>query len=114
MKLSLYLFIFLFLFPSADNPKGLWVFFLPIGALPSPPPCGWSTGFITTPFTTGRLPSQRLDLALPKFFWFTPTFPTCPTLAEQFLDIKQASLEGNFNVTDSLLLQSVSLQHPLL
>ncbi|KAL3027925.1 hypothetical protein AAZX31_03G084100, partial [Glycine max] len=45
--------------------------FLPIGALPSPPPCGWSTGFITTP-PTGRLPSQHLDPALPIFFWFTP------------------------------------------
>ncbi|KAJ0877347.1 hypothetical protein HanPSC8_Chr11g0499071 [Helianthus annuus] len=51
-------------------------------------------------YTTGRLPSQRLDPALPKFFWFTPTFPTCPTVAEQFLDIKRTSLEGNFNVAD--------------
>ncbi|XLT72879.1 hypothetical protein S245_030001 [Arachis hypogaea] len=32
-------------------------------------------------------------------FWFTPTFPTCPTVAEQFLDIKRTSPEGNFNVT---------------
>uniref|UniRef100_M0ZYJ3 32 kDa thylakoid membrane protein n=183 Tax=cellular organisms TaxID=131567 RepID=M0ZYJ3_SOLTU len=57
-------------------------------------------GFITTPLTTGRLPSQRLDPALPKLFWFTPTFPTCPTVAEQFLDIKRTSPEGNFNVAD--------------
>ncbi|XP_055826217.1 uncharacterized protein ycf72-like [Solanum dulcamara] len=56
--------------------------------------------FITTPLTTGRLPSQRLDPALPKLFWFTPTFPTCPTVAEQFLDIKRTSPEGNFNVAD--------------
>ncbi|KAL4553877.1 hypothetical protein LXL04_040138 [Taraxacum kok-saghyz] len=48
----------------------------------------------------GRLPSQRLDPALPKLFWFTPTFPTCPTVAEQFLDIKRISPEGNFNVAD--------------
>ncbi|KAL0462822.1 UNVERIFIED_CONTAM: putative protein ycf72 [Sesamum latifolium] len=40
----------------------------------------------TPPPTTGRLPSQRLDPALPKLFWFAPTFPTCPTVAEQFLD----------------------------
>ncbi|KAB2024961.1 hypothetical protein ES319_D06G120800v1, partial [Gossypium barbadense] len=59
--------------------------------LPSPPPWGWSTGFITTPLTTGRLPSQHLDPALPKLFWFTPTFPTCLTIAEQFLDIKRTS-----------------------
>ncbi|TYH01440.1 hypothetical protein ES288_A09G058400v1 [Gossypium darwinii] len=56
--------------------------------------------FITTSLTTGRLPSQHLDPALPKLFWFTPTFPTCPTVAEQFLDIKRTSPEGNFNVAD--------------
>uniref|UniRef100_A0A2N9HLK7 Photosystem II protein D1 n=10 Tax=Embryophyta TaxID=3193 RepID=A0A2N9HLK7_FAGSY len=49
-----------------------------------------------------RLPSQHLDPALPKLFWFTPTLPTCPTVAEQFLDIKRTSppQEGNFNVAD--------------
>nr|KJB29317.1 hypothetical protein B456_005G093900 [Gossypium raimondii] len=69
-------------------------------ALPSPPPWGWSTRFITTPFTTGCLPSQYLDPALPKLFWFTLTFPTYPTVVEQFLDIERTSLEGNFNVAD--------------
>ncbi|GMY39421.1 Photosystem II protein D1 [Fagus crenata] len=59
------------------NSRRVAGFFLPIGALPSPPPWGWSTGFITTPLTTGRLPSQHLDPALPKLFWFTPTLPTC-------------------------------------
>ena len=81
-----------FLFPTSFykcriTPRGHWSF-LPIGALPSPPPWGWSTGFITTPLTIGRLPSQHLDPGLPKVFWFTPTLPTCPTLAKQFLDIK--------------------------
>ncbi|MBA0680119.1 hypothetical protein Goari_011839, partial [Gossypium aridum] len=52
--------------------------------------------------------------ALPKLFWVTPTFPTCPTVAEQLLDIKRTSPEGNFNVADSPPLQSVSQQHPLL
>ena len=27
---------------------------------PSPPPCGWSTGFIATPLTVGLTPRQRL------------------------------------------------------
>ncbi|KAF3952220.1 hypothetical protein CMV_022201 [Castanea mollissima] len=85
---------------SGFNSRRVAGFFLPIGALPSPPPWGWSTGFITTPLTTGRLPSQHLDPALPKLFWFTPTLPTCPTVAEQFLDIKRTSPEGNFNVAD--------------
>ncbi|KAK8314355.1 hypothetical protein V6Z12_D01G165800 [Gossypium hirsutum] len=43
-------------------------------------PWGWSIGFITTPLTTGHLPSQHLDPTLPKLFW---TFP-----------------EGNFNVAN--------------
>ncbi|GAV59411.1 LOW QUALITY PROTEIN: hypothetical protein CFOL_v3_02942, partial [Cephalotus follicularis] len=73
-------------------------FFLPIGALPSPPPWGLSIGFITTHLTTGRF--QHLDPALSKLFWFTPTFPTCPTVAEQFLDIKRTSPGGNFNLAD--------------
>jgi hypothetical protein len=69
-----------------------------MGAFPSPPPWGWSTGFITTPLTTGRLPSQHLDSALPKFFWFTPTLPTCPTVAKQFWDTKRTSPDGNLKV----------------
>ncbi|MBA0816102.1 hypothetical protein Gohar_000799, partial [Gossypium harknessii] len=34
---------------------------------------------------------QHLDPTLPKLFWFTPTFPICPIVAEQFLDIKRTS-----------------------
>ncbi|KAJ8427728.1 hypothetical protein Cgig2_010246 [Carnegiea gigantea] len=83
-----------------DNPKGLWDFFVPIRALPSPPTWGWSTGFITTSLTTGRLPSQRLNPTLPKLLYLTPIFPTCPAIAEQFLDVKRTSPKGNFNVVD--------------
>ena len=35
------------------------------GNRPSPPPCGWSTGFITEPRTVGRMPMWRLRPALP-------------------------------------------------
>ncbi|PPR84556.1 hypothetical protein GOBAR_AA36156 [Gossypium barbadense] len=45
--------------------------------------------------TQRHLPSQHLDPALPKLFWFTPTFPTCPTVAEQFLDIKWTSQKSH-------------------
>ncbi|PUZ69685.1 hypothetical protein GQ55_2G129800 [Panicum hallii var. hallii] len=61
---------------------------------------GWSTGFITTPLTTGRLPSQHLDPALPKLFWFTPTLRTCPTVAKQFWDTKRTSPDGNLKVAN--------------
>ncbi|KAL4196654.1 hypothetical protein AMTRI_Chr04g247300 [Amborella trichopoda] len=69
----------------------------------TPRGCGFFStnwGFITTPLTIGRLPSQHLDSTLPKIFWFTPTLPTCSTVAEQFLDIKLTSSNGNVNVVD--------------
>src|SRR3989454_9622379 len=37
----------------------------PPEVFPSPPPSGWSTGFIATPRTRGWRPSQRLLPALP-------------------------------------------------
>ena len=37
----------------------------PVPVRPSPPPCGWSMGFIATPRTVGRMPRQRLAPALP-------------------------------------------------
>src|SRR3712207_7086602 len=38
--------------------------------LPSPPPCGWSTGFMTVPRTVGLTPRCRLRPALPsRTFW---------------------------------------------
>src|SRR3546814_6964877 len=38
----------------------------PPEVLPSPPPWGWSTGFITTPRDWGRTTFQRLRPALPR------------------------------------------------
>jgi len=32
-----------------------------------------------------------VKVRLSKLFWFTTTFPTCPIVAEQFLDNKQTS-----------------------
>ena len=37
----------------------------PTGLLPSPPPWGWSQGFMTEPRTVGRTPMWRLRPALP-------------------------------------------------
>src|ERR687888_627714 len=58
------------LYPFVGTPHGVtgW---RPPDVLPSPPPCGWSTGFIATPRTRGRLPSQRVRPALPMeiFSW---------------------------------------------
>ena len=50
--------------PSVGTPHGVTGCRPPFD-LPSPPPCGWSTGFIAEPRTVGRLPCQRLRPALP-------------------------------------------------
>ena len=52
------------LWPLVGLPHGVhgW---RPPEDLPSPPPIGWSIGFIATPRTFGRLPSQRERPALP-------------------------------------------------
>src|SRR5215213_9784818 len=48
---------------------------------PSPPPCGWSTGFITTPRLCGRRPSQRDRPALPICWFWLSGFDTAPIVA---------------------------------
>src|ERR1043165_9953612 len=52
---------------------------------PSPPPCGWSTGFLATPRVSGRLPIQRLRPALAKFWFWLSGFETAPTVPMQSL-----------------------------
>ena len=50
------LFFFLVFRPRAGLPQGVHGPGRPTGARPSPPPCGWSFGFITEPRTVGRIP----------------------------------------------------------
>src|ERR671922_2350255 len=61
---------------------------------PSPPPCGWSTGFITTPRTLGRLPFQRIRPALPQLMLDCSALPTSPTVARQRTSTSRISPEG--------------------
>src|SRR5947209_12493385 len=53
------------LYPRAGLPQGVcgWP---PMGARPSPPPWGWSRGFMTEPRTLGRRPRCRERPALPR------------------------------------------------
>src|SRR5512134_3131754 len=53
----------------------------PPEVLPSPPPCGWSIGFIATPRLCGRRPSQRWRPALPIWTLLLSGFDTAPTVA---------------------------------
>src|SRR6187549_2783760 len=56
---------------------------IPVGDLPSPPPCGWSRGFMTTPRTSGRWPRWRARPALPRFWFSWSRLLTWPTVAMQ-------------------------------
>src|SRR5207253_9117716 len=67
-------------YPSAGLPQGVCGF-PPAPDRPSPPPWGWSNGFIDMPRTAGRLPRQRLLPALPTFSFSCSTLPIWPTVA---------------------------------
>src|SRR5699024_11317338 len=66
----------------------------PPEVLPSPPPWGWSTGFITTPRTVGRLPFQRIRPALPQLMLDCSALPTAPIEARQRASTFRISPEG--------------------
>src|ERR1700678_684473 len=62
--------------------------------LPSPPPCGWSIGFMATPRTDGRLPFQRLRPALPSLMLPCSELPTSPTVARHSALTRRISPDG--------------------
>src|SRR5205085_743372 len=66
----------------------------PPEVLPSPPPCGWSTGFIATPRTVGRLPFHRSRPALPQLMLDCSALPTSPTVARQRTSTLRISPDG--------------------
>ena len=77
----------LVLTPSARLPHGVRGASRPTGDLPSPPPCGWSFGFMTEPRTVGRVPNQRVLPALPLLTRMKSSFPTTPIVARQVKNI---------------------------
>src|SRR5512136_234648 len=56
--ISLVVFLFFLVLTPSGSPHGEQPG-RPPEDFPSPPPSGWSTGFMTTPRTRGRLPIQR-------------------------------------------------------
>src|ERR1700730_9948203 len=95
MNLSVALFDRLFL-PLVALPHGL-TGCRPPDVLPSPPPCGWSTGFMTTPRTVGRLPFHRMRPALPQLMLACSALPTSPTVARQRTSTRRISPDGMRN-----------------
>src|SRR5687767_15891456 len=83
------------------RPSGLPLGFTgwrPPEVLPSPPPCGWSTGFMATPRTVGRLPFHRMRPALPQLMLDCSALPTSPIVARQRTSTKRISPDGRRSV----------------
>src|SRR5882757_2960987 len=82
------------LYPRVGWPQGVtgW---RPPEVLPSPPPCGWSTGFIETPRLEGRIPFQRLRPALPTVTFSWSVLPTWPMVAMHSIRTLRVSPEGS-------------------
>ena len=65
-------------------------------------PSGGLTGFIATPRTCGRRPSQRLRPALPRRMFMWSALPTAPMVARQAAGMRRTSPEGRVICAQSL------------
>src|SRR5213593_2450749 len=84
------------LYPLVGLPHGV-IGWLPL-PLPSPPPMGWSTGFITVPRTVGLKPFQRTRPALPTDTFSWSRLPTWPTVAMHSSLTWRTSPEGSLRL----------------
>src|SRR5271157_1366239 len=84
------------LWPPVTLPHMVFGFLVPRGWLPSPPPYGWSTGFIALPRTVGRMPSHRERPALPMVTRFHSAFETCPSDASPSHRTRRTSPDESF------------------
>src|SRR6201991_3808389 len=66
---------------------------------PSPPPCGWSIGFMATPRTDGLTPSQRERPALPSEMFMWSGFDTAPTVAKHWAMTRRCSPDFSLRIT---------------
>src|SRR4029453_10539664 len=98
MNLSVRLFLRV-LYPRVGCPHGV-TGLRPPEVFPSPPPSGWSTGFIATPRTCGRLPFQRLRPAFPILTRPASALPTDPTVPRQSIDTLRISVDGSRRVAN--------------
>jgi hypothetical protein len=84
--------------PLVGLPHGVWDT-LPKDPLlllrPSPPPWGWSTGFIATPLTVGLRPNHRLCPAFLSFRSLWLGFETMPIVARHLESIFFTTPEGS-------------------
>ena len=85
--------------PKVFFPQGLSGEGWPIPAFCSPPPWGWSQGFIAEPRTVGRIPRQRLRPAFPNLTKLASLLLTLPIVARQVAKTFRTSLDINFTNT---------------
>src|SRR5260370_2686314 len=71
----------------------------PPDVFPSPPPSGWSTGFIATPRTRGRRPNQRVLPAFPTDKSSCSAFDPSPTVARHSPRTIRISVERSLSQT---------------
>src|SRR3989344_4163046 len=112
MKLFEYLFGFLVFTPRVPLPHRFLGRRVPRMVRPSPPPYGWSTGFIADPRTVGRIPIQRERPALPITTRLCSSLDTCPTFAHALSEILRVSLAGSFIVTYPASCASTTAKDP--
>src|SRR5262245_15398668 len=99
MNLVVDLFLRVFL-PLVGKPHGV-TGCRPPEVRPSPPPCGWSIGFIATPRLCGMRPIQRLRPALPIETFMLSGFDTAPIVAMQRPCTRRCSAELSRRMTYS-------------
>ena len=80
--------------PLTPLPHIFFTRLMPLGCRPSPPPSGWSTGFIALPLTVGLIPSYLDRPAFPKFLNLYSSLDTWPTLAQDSKGTFLISVEG--------------------
>src|SRR5262245_18356115 len=97
LVVDLFLRVFL---PMLEKPHGV-TGCRPPEVRPSPPPCGWSIGFIDTPPLCGIRPIQRLRSALPLDTFILSGFDTAPMVAMQRPCTKRCSAELRRKMTYS-------------
>src|SRR5450759_1628095 len=98
MYLADCVFLFLVRYPRVGLPHGVtgW---RPDLDLPSPPPCGWSTGFIAAPLVCGLIPMCLDAPALPMRISSCSALPTVPTVALHSVCTFLTSLDGSLRCT---------------
>src|SRR6201991_3398159 len=97
MNLLVDLFLRVFL-PLVGKPHGV-TGCRPPEVRPSPPPCGWSIGFMVTPRLCGRRPIQRVRPALPIETFILSGLETAPIVPMQRPLTRRCSAEFRRRMT---------------